>query len=441
MHRRTFMKAVVPAAAGVGALARGSAEAAASQTTRVSRRRILLRSSWQTVNIGDIAHTPGVLALLERYVPEAEVTLWASPLDVAVRGLLRRRFPHLTVLEHPEHEAVAGTAVEAALRDTDLLVHGSGPALVGRLAIEAAQAMGKPYGIYGVTLDSLDAKLQETVAGAQFFFCRDTASLSYLRGLQLRCPVQEFAPDGTFALDIRDDRAAESWLAAHDLEPGRFLCVVPRLRWTPYASRVELARQGDAVWAERLRENDRLGEIDHAKLREAIVAFVRSTGQRVLLCPEMTYQVPLLRPLLFDALPDDVKPAVVSRDAYWYTDEAASTYARAAAVVSCEMHSPIIALATGTPAIHVRQPTDTRKGQMWRDIGLDHWLLEVDNTTGAQIAERVLEIVRDPAGTAARVAGALRVARGRQEASMRVVANAAGVSTANAAVRAPRLDA
>ena len=26
--------------------------------------RILLRSSWQTVNIGDIAHTPGVIALL-----------------------------------------------------------------------------------------------------------------------------------------------------------------------------------------------------------------------------------------------------------------------------------------------------------------------------------------------------------------------------------------
>ena len=37
--------------------------------------RILLRSSWQTVNVGDIAHTPGVLALLERHLPAAEVTL------------------------------------------------------------------------------------------------------------------------------------------------------------------------------------------------------------------------------------------------------------------------------------------------------------------------------------------------------------------------------
>ena len=37
-------------------------------------KKILLRSSWQVVNIGDIAHTPGVLALLEKYVPDAEVT-------------------------------------------------------------------------------------------------------------------------------------------------------------------------------------------------------------------------------------------------------------------------------------------------------------------------------------------------------------------------------
>lgn len=34
--------------------------------------RILLHSSWQVVNIGDIAHTPGVLALIEKLIPGAE---------------------------------------------------------------------------------------------------------------------------------------------------------------------------------------------------------------------------------------------------------------------------------------------------------------------------------------------------------------------------------
>ena len=117
---------------------------------------------------------------------------------------------------------------------------------------------------------------------------------------------------------------------------------------------------------------------------------------KALLCPEMTYQVELLRPLLFDPLPADVKPRVVVRPSYWLTNEASSTYRHAAAVVSLEMHSPIIAIANGRPAIHLRQPTDTRKGQMWRDVGLGEWLFEIEAATGAQIAERLLSIHRDP---------------------------------------------
>src|SRR4249920_3028765 len=41
-------------------------------------KTILLRSSWQTVNIGDIGHTPGVLRLIERHLPGVDVRLWPS---------------------------------------------------------------------------------------------------------------------------------------------------------------------------------------------------------------------------------------------------------------------------------------------------------------------------------------------------------------------------
>jgi hypothetical protein len=133
---------------------------------------------------------------------------------------------------------------------------------------------------------------------------------------------------------------------------------------------------------------------------------VRETGNPALLCPEMTYQVELLRPLLFDPLPDDVKPRVEARPGYWLTDEAASTYARAAAVVSMEMHSPIIAIANRTPAIHLRQPTDTRKGQMWRDVGLGNWLFEIEEASGEQIAARLLDLHRSSDQTQALVAKA-----------------------------------
>ena len=50
--------------------------------------RILLCSAWQVVNIGDIAHTPGILALLEKCLPGSEVTLWTfKPLTPAARDI------------------------------------------------------------------------------------------------------------------------------------------------------------------------------------------------------------------------------------------------------------------------------------------------------------------------------------------------------------------
>jgi len=45
--------------------------------------RILLRSSWQKINIGDIGHTPGVLRLIEQHLPGAEVIVWASAAHTA----------------------------------------------------------------------------------------------------------------------------------------------------------------------------------------------------------------------------------------------------------------------------------------------------------------------------------------------------------------------
>ena len=61
--------------------------------------RILLRSSWQSVNIGDIGHTPGALGLLQKHLPEAEITLWPGRLGHGSRELLTKNFPKLKIAE------------------------------------------------------------------------------------------------------------------------------------------------------------------------------------------------------------------------------------------------------------------------------------------------------------------------------------------------------
>src|SRR6188768_1249663 len=119
LNRREFMCAV--SGAGAAAIAISSM----GQSGARPPTRILLRSSWQTVNIGDIAHTPGMLALLEKHRPEAEVTLWPSSVDRGVEEILRARFPRLRIAKTKVEQ-------EAALAECDFFLHGSGPGLVGR---------------------------------------------------------------------------------------------------------------------------------------------------------------------------------------------------------------------------------------------------------------------------------------------------------------------
>ena len=76
------------------------------------------------------------------------------------------------------------------------------------------------------------------------------------------------------------------------------------------------------------------------------------------------------REMFWDKLPAEVKQRVVWRERFWLTDEALSTYVRSAGLFGSEMHSPIMAVGNGIPAIVCRFEEQTSKGFMWRDIGL-----------------------------------------------------------------------
>src|SRR5262249_15698934 len=190
---------------------------------------------------------------------------------------------------------------------------------------------------------------------AAFVFCRDTISRDYLRAQGVKAPILEFGPDAQLGMRLRDDEKGDAYRRANGLEERRFLCVIPRLRYTPYYRIHNTPRTS----ADDIRDaiNDRTTASDHEKLRDLIVSSVRNTGNRVLACAEMTYQVALAKEVLVDPLPDDVKKQVVWRQTFWLPDEAASIYAKAEAVVSVECHSPLIALRNGTPAFYLRQPT------------------------------------------------------------------------------------
>ena len=141
--RRHFLRALGGSLACRGALA-------------ARAPRILLRSSWQSVNIGDVGHTPGALDLIGRYFPEAQVTLWPGRLGNGSLDLLTGNYPKLKIVEGglDKQNEPNSAALAKAWEEADLYLSGSGsgfPASAHAVAFQ--KATGKPVGVFGVSID------------------------------------------------------------------------------------------------------------------------------------------------------------------------------------------------------------------------------------------------------------------------------------------------
>lgn len=414
---RDFSRRKALATLGLAPL--GAALATAADGTP---KRVLLRSSWQTVNIGDIAHTPGVLHILETHLPEVEVTLWPSSVDNGVDELLLERFPKLKIAKKGSPE------LEKAFQECDFLLHGSGASLVAENDVKKwRDETGKPFGIYGITFplkksSKTTATSEEGLKNAidilndaQFVYFRDSRSLALAKEKGCKAPVMEFGPDGAFACDLRDDEKADAYLKANALEPGKFMCVIPRLRYTPYWT-IKENRPFDEVKHAR---NEEMKENDHAQLREAIIKVVEETDLKVLVCPEDRTQMAVGKEMLYDPLPEAIKERVVWRPDYWLTGEAISVHDQSAGLFGNEMHSPIMCIGHGIPAIVCRWEEQTSKGFMWEDIGLGDWLFTTDNEDELSgIVPAVLEMAKNPEAARKKAAKARAFVEKRQKETM-----------------------
>jgi len=406
MHRRQFLATSLAAAAGM----------TSAQETGV-RKKILLRSSWASVNIGDIAHTPGMLKLIETYLPEYEVTLWPTSVENGVEELLKKRFPKLNIMGRSAAEK------QQVFETHDFLLHGSGPNLGGEQAIlEWTGATGKPYGIGGITwFRTNKGESPKLISGAKFAFFRDSVSLETARSRGINCPIMEFGPDATFACDLAANDAADAWLKEVGLLDGKFMCCISRLRISPYWE----MKPGVPFNADAHARNEEMKEHDMRPLRDAVIALAKETDMKILLCPEDASQMKVNKEMIYDKLPEDVKQRVVWRQDYWLTDFARSVFRRSAGLYGNEQHSPIMCIAHGVPAIVCRFKEQSSKGIMWKDIGLPEWLFDHDKDEPEKgLTAAVLAIARDPDAARAKALRAKAFVDARMKHMMDVLRSA-----------------
>ena len=407
---------------GTVAAAFGASAFAASAKPKT----ILLQSAWDTVNIGDIGHTPGTLRIIEQHLPDARVVLWAAKLDERVTAMLRARFPKVEILQG----SLAGKGerderLRQAIARSDLFIRNSG---MGQdtTFMEFCRKIGKPYGLYGQSYfpSMVEGKGAagriELLNRAAFIYCRETRTLDILRQAGVKPPVLEFGPDGCFGIDVRDEQRGLATMKKLGLEDRKFITIQLRTN-TAKLPGVDDTRTPKLnplyPTPQQIADDERRAAV----YRDLITRWVKKTGHKVLIASEVKKEMEHNKRLIHDPLPPDIRQHVVNLDTFWNSDEAASVFARAHTAVCHEPHSLIIALANGTPVIHTYSEFHSSKCWMFRDIGLPEWLLEFDSTPAAKMAETLFAIHDDYSAALAKVKNAMAFVEQRQAATMTVV--------------------
>lgn len=425
--RREFLATSIVSATGLllfgPSLARVNALQASSIAGHVRPRRILLRSGWQVENIGDIAHTPAVLALIEKYIPDAMVTFWPwyQYMPENERLMLQKRFPKLKIVEGKlNEEGKASTMeLEKAISDADFMLHNSGPATIAWTDLAHFKNLAKPFGVYGVSYGLYGIPETEILSKAAFVYFRDSVSLQKAKEAGIQAPIMAFGPDAVFSIDVTNDEKASAFLKEAKLEERKFLCCIPKQRHTPSWLHKRKSRPVDAVKQAR---NEEMKEHDHLPLRNAITEVVRKTSLKILLCHEDETEMDIGKEWVLDKLPADVQAKVVWLGRPWLTDEAISIYKRSVGHFGFEMHSPIMCISQGIPAIVVRWEEQSSKDIMWKDIGLGDWLFDFDNEEDVRrFVPAVLAMAKNPGAAREKAAKAKALVQALHRQSMKVV--------------------
>lgn len=413
--RRTFLAS--------STLALGASALPVSAQDAKPPKTVLLQCAWATKNIGDIGHTPGTLRFLEQYLPQAKVILWAASTNAQVDAMLRKRFPKVEIVKGSL--AQKDGAVQNAIARSDFFLRGPG---MGQNTdfITYCRSIGKPWGLQGqsyfpdmVTGPGAEGRIA-LLNSAAFIYCRETKTIETLKAAGVKPPVLEFAPDGCFGIDVRDEDKALARMKKHGLEEKKFITMQLRTH-SPTSPGVDDNRPQKLNPLNPTPQNI-ADDTRRAKVYQDLIAmWVKETGWKVVIAPEVYKEMQYNKQFIYDPLPDELKKHVVNFDEFWNVDEACSFYARAHTVICHEPHTPIMALASGTPMMHTFSEFHSPKCWMFRDIGLEEWAPEFDSTPAPKMFEILMGIHKDYTAAQAKVKRAMSFVEERAKSQMNVL--------------------
>src|SRR5690606_36405596 len=120
----------------------------------------------------------------ETFIHEAKVILWKKSKGKEVAALHQKNFLKINIVygDVDKDKKVKNKEVLEAMDESDLLIHGSGPSVVGQVNLEAWHLHhNKPFGIFGVTIQEINLELKKLLQKSSFIYARETKSLDVLK--------------------------------------------------------------------------------------------------------------------------------------------------------------------------------------------------------------------------------------------------------------------
>jgi len=276
-----------------------------------------------------------------------------------------------------------------------------GQTLRNAMPLLIARALRIPYGLHPQSVEAVDWPVdlvyRPLFREARFLYTRDSDSLVYLEQRRLCNRSSGFAADTTFFFQCPDIAWSERWMEAHGLEERGFAVVMVR---------IPICRPGSPDPVAGAVPPERLARLMDRN-RQVIEPWVAKTGLKVVIAHEGADTIPSAREHLWSLLSPETREKVVYLDEFWTTEQAFALYQRARLMISMEIHSTFLALGAGTPVVHHPFVEAGRKMEVFRDLGLGDWLIDIDEADAGEILSAVLAIHENHEAARARVAAIL----------------------------------
>ena len=356
------------------------------QAQENARNRILIRTGWDVETYGDLAAIPAIYRSIQRFVPSTEVIIWPYEMNDDLRALLEKSFTQLKLVEGVINEAGEPTTEELkkAFETSNLFLYAAGiyrkidwtgqdPEGTETASISYCRKMNIPYVIYGLGeipgTQEIQTAFMNILSGASLSFVTESKSAGQIKDLKLKIENLKSGPNPLFAFDLKNDTGARNYIEDSGIVDHDFI----------------------AVNFKNTGHSETNVDSPVKKILFILNNWAQSTDHLILLISDSRDDIDYMKKI-YDDLPETLKSKTIVFDAVFSPDMISSVLEKSRIAVAMSPYPLFSALLADIPILHLADWDDNTDGQVFIDLGLKDYVMEIKITSEQDLLNALVNI-------------------------------------------------